>query len=135
MQTVLLRCTSENLAENKSHISSITINLPEHTEPSRVLSWRGSSAQQVERGPVQILHSRHRSFSCHKITHQKHLSIPNEAENFPPPSHTHTLHKVLTSYMPIQSSPPLFHPRPRTDTNELQSVLRINERDLDRPAM
>lgn len=62
--------------------------------------WRG--------GRSKSLHSRRRSFSCHKITHQKHLSIPNEAENFGPSiththTHTQTLEEVLTSYIPIQS--------------------------------
>lgn len=90
--------------------------------------WRG--------GRSKSLHSRCRSFSCHKITHQKHLSIPNEAENFGPSithTHTQTLEEVLTSYIPIQT--PLFRPPPPTDTNELQSVARINERDVDRPAV
>lgn len=89
--------------------------------------WRG--------GRFKSLHSRCRSFSCHKITHQKHLSIPNEAENFGP-SITHTHTNAGRSINELYTHPiPLFRPAPPTNTNELQSVARINERDVDRPAV
>lgn len=128
----------KTLAENKSHIYSIT-NLPNTRNLLEFYLGLETGANRWRGGRSKSLHSRRRSFSCHKITHQKHLSIPNEAENFGPSithTHTQTLEEVLTSYIPIQSPssvpPP---PPPRTDTNELQSVARINERDVDRPAV
>lgn len=131
-----IRKKKKTLAENKSHIYSIT-NLPNTRNLLEFYLGLETGANRWRGGRSKSLHSRRRSFSCHKITHQKHLSIPNEAENFGPSithTHTQTLEEVLTSYIPIQS-PSSVPPPPRTDTNELQSVARINERDVDRPAV
>lgn len=98
--------------------------------------WHKNAAQQVERGPAQILHSKHHSFSCHKnYTSKASLTrlrtYPLLLHNTLSQTHTHASQSINELY--ARPSPP--SPPPQTDTNELQCVSGINERDLERPAM
>lgn len=101
----------KTLAENKSHIYSIT-NLPNTRNLLEFYLGLETGANRWRGGRSKSLHSRRRSFSCHKITHQKHLSIPNEAENFGPSiTHTHTnagrsINELYTHPIPLFGPPP-----------------------------